>query len=76
MRTELPRLEADAIELIDENNAMQGYAAVVNVYHSDTPGDMIIAKERYADEASARQAAAALRDREWARVLALYGVEA
>lgn len=65
--------EPDAIELIDENNAMQGWAAVVNIYCSDdTPGNLIIGRERYPTEAAARLAAIDLCARERRRVEYLY----
>lgn len=70
------RLEPEAIELVDENNAMQGWAACVNVYCADdTPGNLIIGRERYRSEAEARLAALDLCERERRRVNYLYGVE-
>lgn len=67
--------EPDAIELIDENNAMQGWIACVNIYFADGEcGDCIFCRERFATEqdayaraveiAAARQAAVAALCRE------------
>lgn len=67
------RLEPDAIHLQDENSGDNGWAAVVNLYCADdTPGNLFIARERFADEAAARRHAdnlAAALTAKYARVL-------
>lgn len=68
----MPRLEADAIHLQDENNGDNGWAAVVNVLHNDYPGSLIIGRERYASEAEARLAALDLLERERRRIEYVY----
>jgi len=53
-----PTFVPTAERLTDENNADQGWAAIVDIVYPDgRPGDCSIARERFADEAAARRAA-------------------